>query len=387
MINPLLAGLRVLDLTRLLPGPFCTQYLAQMGAEVIKIEEPASTNGKGGDYTRDLFPELFEQINRGKLSVTLNLRTPEGVARLLALAGTADVLVESFRPGVMKRLGCDYDTLKAVNQKLVYAAITGYGQDGPYREIAGHDINYLCYAGILDQIGSADTPPALANIQIADLAGGALTAAIGILAAVIGAQKSGCGSFVDVAMLDGALALQPAALATLNATGHTAARGLDNLSGGQANYQIYRCRDGGYIAVGAIEDKFFECLVSILRANVPVAVRADLDMALAWRDQKGKANIAANPLLRKALATAFATRERNAWAALLATADACTSPVLTLEEALQHEQVKARGMIETSSGVRAFALPIRFDARVPELGPSPELGADNTSVFNAGGST
>ena len=382
MTNPLLTGIRVLDLTRLLPGPFCTLYLAQMGAEVIKIEEPADADGRGGDYTRELFPELFAQVNRGKRSVTLDLRAPEEVARLFALVDTADVLVESFRPGVMKRLGCDYETLKAINPRLVYAAITGYGQDGPYRDVAGHDINYLCHAGILDQIGTAGGPPALASVQIADLAGGALTAAIGVLAAVIGAQKSGCGSFVDISMLDGALALQAVALAGLNATGRTAHRGTDFLTGGQPNYQVYRCRDGGHVAVGAIEGKFFDCLVTMLRTNVPADVGKSLDAALAWRDDKGNASIAANPLLQSALAAAFAMRERDAWAALLAKADACTSPVLTLEEALKHEQVTARGMIEANSGVRAFALPIRFDARVPALNPSPELGADNATVFS-----
>ena len=167
MTNPLLEGVRILDLTRLLPGPFCTQYMAQLGAEVIKIEEP-----DGGDYTRRQFPELFALINRGKQSVTLDLRTERDVASFKRLVATADVVVESFRPGVMERLGCGYETLKALNPRLVYASLTGYGHDGPYRDLAGHDLNYLAYAGVLDQIGNAGGPPAVANVQIADLAGG-----------------------------------------------------------------------------------------------------------------------------------------------------------------------------------------------------------------------
>ncbi len=256
MTNPLLKGVRILDLTRLLPGPFCTQYLAQLGAEVIKIEEP-----DGGDYARGMLPELFAVVNRGKRSITLDLRLEKDQEKFKQLVETADMVVESFRPGVMDKLGCGYETLKAMNPKLVYAALTGYGQDGPYRDAAGHDLNYLAYAGVLDQIGRAGQPPSISNLQIADLAGGALTAAVGMLAALHGAQASGEGTFVDSSMLDGSLALQPIALAGLRNHGETQPRGKDMLTGALPNYQVYKCLDGKYLAVGSLEPKFFTNLL------------------------------------------------------------------------------------------------------------------------------
>ena len=174
-MNPLLDGLKVLDLSRLLPGPFCSLSLAQLGAEVIKIEEP-----DGGDYARELSPELFDIVNRGKQSLTLDLRQAEDVARFKQLVESADVVLESFRPGVMDKLGCGYDTLKAINPRLVYASLTGYGQTGPYADRPGHDLNYLGYAGVLDQTGLPGKRPAMSNVQIADLAGGAQNCTIGI---------------------------------------------------------------------------------------------------------------------------------------------------------------------------------------------------------------
>ncbi|HXG28711.1 MAG TPA: CaiB/BaiF CoA-transferase family protein, partial [Nevskiales bacterium] len=255
MSNPLLSGIRVLDLSRLLPGPFCTLYLAQLGAEVIKIEEP-----DGGDYTRAMSPELFQLVNRGKKSVTLDLRRAEDVALFKRMVAQADVVLDSFRPGVMERLGCGYETLKAINPRLVYAALTGYGHTGPYRDKAGHDMNYRGYAGELEQNGGSGGAPATGNFQVADLAGGALTCAIGILAAVIGARASGEGAFVDVAMLDGTLALQAVALGTLRAHGRVQPRGEDMLSGALPNYSLYKCRDGKYLAVGALEPKFFKAV-------------------------------------------------------------------------------------------------------------------------------
>ena len=244
-MNPLLDGLKVLDLSRLLPGPFCSLTLAQLGAEVIKIEEP-----DGGDYARELSPELFDIVNRGKQSLTLDLRQPDDVERFKALVKDADVVLESFRPGVMDKLGCGYDTLKAINPQLVYASLTGYGQTGPYADRPGHDLNYLGYAGVLDQTGLPGKRPAMSNVQIADLAGGAQNCAIGILAAVMGARQSGEGCWVDVAMLDGALALQSMALATHHQHGNSQPRGKDMLTGALANYNVYRCRDGKYLAVG-----------------------------------------------------------------------------------------------------------------------------------------
>ena len=409
--NPLLAGIRVLDLSRLLPGPFCSLYLAQMGAEVIKIEEPGT-----GDYARES-PELFAQVNRGKKSVTLNLRQADDVARFKELVKTADVVLESFRPGVMDKLGCGYETLKAINPKLVYAALTGYGQDGPYRDQAGHDLNYLSIAGVVDQMGSYGKGPSQINLQIADLAGGSLTCAVGILAAVIGARTSGAGSFVDVSMTDGSAALQVIALASLREHGKTFPRGGDVLSGALPNYAIYKCRDGKYLAVGALEPKFFSRVLQLLWGTAPkvlqVALKKVQDAARRRKGAKAKGKAAspetvaggakAKPSmnafgalgdqlrhpakarrllapLRLALAALFRTRTRDAWAKLLADGDACVTPVLTLQEALENEQLRARGLIVDDGGKPAFGLPIRFSDPPKPAGPSPALGADNGTV-------
>ena len=362
MTNPLLAGLKVIDVSRLLPGPFCTLYLAQLGAEVLKIEEP-----NGGDYTRALSPDLFAQINRNKRSLTLDLRKPQGVDILRRLVADADVLIESFRPGVMDKLGCDYESLKAINPRLVYAALTGYGQTGPYRDRAGHDMNYCAYAGALEQIGNA-AGPALANTQIADLAGGALTCAVGILAAVLGARASGHGCFVDSAMLDGTLALQVAALSTLRALGGTQPRGADMLTGALPNYSLYECADGKWFALGALEPKFWQAFCT-------AAGQPELGKGVPAPGKQAEA-------ARAATAALFRTRSRDEWETLLAPADACTSGIYTIEEALGNEQVQARGLVEHGDGKPAIAQPLRFvDAQAAGSTPAPRLGADTRAVL------
>ena len=364
--NPLLSGIRILDLSRLLPGPFCTLYLAQLGAEVIKIEEP-----NGGDYTRTLSPEMFALVNRGKKSVTLDLRKPADVELFHRMVEQSDVVLESFRPGVMDKLGCGYEALKALNSRLVYAALTGYGQSGPYRDRPGHDMNYCGYAGVLDQIGSAGGPPAPSNFQIADLAGGALTCAIGILAAVIGAKASGQGSMVDVGMMDGTLALQVVTLATTRTLGKAPARGQDMLSGGLPNYAIYECADGKHLALGSLESKFFQ------RACI-LAGRPDL---LKKPLAPGKAGDG----LRQELVALFKSRTRDEWDALLAHEDSCASAILGPDEVLRNEQVQARGLVESVGGKPAFTMPIQFYTPRLQLSESPALGADNAQVLAAFG--
>jgi alpha-methylacyl-CoA racemase len=363
MANPLLSGIRVLDLTRLLPGPFCSFYLAQLGAEVIKLEEP-----QGGDYARLLAPELFTLVNRGKQSVTLDLRQPQAVELLKQLVAEADVLIESFRPGVMDKLGCGYQVLKRINPRLVYAALTGYGQTGPYKDRAGHDMNYCAYAGLLDQTGAADGAPVLSNFQSADLAGGALTCALGILAAVIGARTSGQGTLVDVGMLDGTLALQALSLATIRTLGESKARGSDVLSGGLPNYSIYACADGKHVALAALEPKFF--------FNFCQAVeRPDLAALPLAAGPDGAA-------LRQALADLFKTRSRDEWELLLAERDCCVSGIYSPDEALANPQVKARGLIRMEGGKPLSDLPIRFsDTAVAAAGACPALGADTADVL------
>lgn len=362
MNNPLLQGLTVLDLSRLLPGPYCALTLAQLGATVIKVEEPA------GDYTRLLSPELFALVNRGKQSITLDLKQPADQARLHALVRSADVLLESFRPGVMDKLGCGYETLKGINPRLVYCALTGYGQTGPLRDAAGHDMNYCGYAGVLDQTGAAGGPPTLSNFQIADLAGGALTAALGILAAVHGARGSGQGCFVDAAMLDGTLALQAVTTATQRTLGRANPRGADMLSGALPNYSTYACADGKYLAVGALEQKFFLAFC-----------------AAVGRPDLAKSKLAPGPggeATRAAMAELIASKTRDQWAVELARADCCVTPILTPDEALQGEQVQARGLVEQVGGKPALGAALVFDGERPApLAEAPKLGADNLRLL------
>jgi len=403
--NSLLSGIRVLDLSRLLPGPFCTLYLAQLGAEVIKIEEP-----DGGDYARTM-PELFAQLNRGKKSVTLDLREAGARATFLRMVDEADVVIESFRPGVMDKLGCGWDQLRQRNPRLVYAALTGYGQTGPYKDRAGHDMNYCAYAGVLDQLGRAGGPPVLSNLQIADLAGGSLTCAIGILAAVIGARQTGKGAFVDVGMLDGALTLQTLALATLRQHGSSLPRGADMLTGALPNYRIYRCRDGKYLAVAALEPKFALKMLQVIGGSLPRPLRAlggllqrrrkprsgtpraTAEKPKPKQDQElGRwAQRLDNPArLRRLLlpvhglaALLFLSKRRDQWEALLAGEDACVCAVLTLDETLQNEQVRARGLVESVGGKPAFLNPIRFLGAQTHSGAVPALGADTEAVLAA----
>jgi alpha-methylacyl-CoA racemase len=360
--NPLLAGLKVLDLSRLLPGPFCSLYLAQMGAEVIKIEEPGV-----GDYCRALSEEMFQLVNRGKKSVVLDLRKPEDAEAFRRLAEDADVVLESFRPGVMEKLGCDYERLRARNPKLVYAALTGYGQTGPYARRPGHDMNYRGYAGDLDQNAAAGGAPVQGNFQVADLAGGALTCAVGILAAVLGARASGQGTFVDVGMMDGTLALQVAALSARRTVGTTPRPGEDGLSGAVPNYALYETADGRHLAVGSLEFKFFKRLLELAGATdllkLPLAPGA-----------KGEP-------LRQALKALFKQRTRDEWEALLAHEDTCVSGILTLDEALENEQVKARELVEQVNGKPAIALPIRFSHAQATRGEAPALGAHTEEVL------
>jgi len=359
--NPLLAGIRVLDLSRLLPGPFATLYLAQLGAEVIKIEEP-----NGGDYAR-LTPEMFDVVNGGKKSVTLDLRKADDVAAFKELVKSADVVIESFRPDVMGKLGCDYETLRAINPKLVFAALTGYGHTGPYRNRPGHDMNYRGYAGELGQTGSAGGEPSVGNFQVADLAGGALTCVVGILAAVLGARASGQGTFVDVAMLDGTLALQVLTLAGMRATGKPAPRGGDILSGGTPNYRIYETADGKHVACGALEYKFF--------ANACQMVgRPDLLKLPFAVGPKGQP-------LQQALIELFRSKTRDEWEALLADGDSCVSGILDMDEVLANPQVQARGMVQQVDGKPVFAMPVQFSHARTQLGRSPKLGEHNAEVL------
>jgi crotonobetainyl-CoA:carnitine CoA-transferase CaiB-like acyl-CoA transferase len=329
-MSMLLEGITILDLTRLLPGPYGTMLLADLGAEVIKIEEP-----EVGDYAREFTPSIggegavFQAVNRNKKSVALNLKREEGKAVFRRLAASADAVVEQFRPGVMERLGLGYAALQAVNPRLVYCALTGYGQDGPYRGRAGHDINYIAVGGVLGMTGVADGPPVLPGIQIADLSGGTV-AALGVVTALLARERTGRGRFVDVAMLDTVVSWLGLPAAMYAATGEVPRRGRHFLGGGLPGYQVYETKDGRYITLGALEEKFWRNLCRALG-------REDL-VPLAEPEEGRRAEVFGE------LRRIFQGKTRDEWAELLAEAEVCFAPVKDLGETLADPQVLHRAM-------------------------------------------
>jgi alpha-methylacyl-CoA racemase len=333
--NPLpkgaLDGVRVIDLTRLAPGPYCTMLLADFGAEVIAVG-----GGRAG-------PAL-EAFARGKRHITLDLKTEPGRWALHALVRSADVFVEGFRPGVATRLGADYATLSALNPKLVYCAITGYGQDGPRAREAGHDINYISVSGVLGAIGPAGQPPQPPLNLIADFAGGSLTAALGIMAALFEAGRSGKGQYIDAAMIDGCLSLMAMHFPAWG-TARMPGRGDGLLAGNAPYYRCYQCADGKYVAVGALERAFFQALWQMLEfGDAP--------------DHGDRANW---PQIENALAEAFLKRGRDEWAAIFAGSDACVTPVLAPDEVWYEPQIHHR-----HPQASAHAVP-----PIPRLGRTP----------------
>jgi alpha-methylacyl-CoA racemase len=352
MIDAPLAGVTVLDLTRLLPGPMCTLYLADLGADVIKVEDTGA-----GDYARGLrlsagasntgATAWYRALNRNKRSIAVDLKRPSGHAAFMTLARNADVVVEGFRPGVVATLGVDYEAVRNVNARIVYCALSGYGQTGPRSQAPGHDINYLGYAGALACSGERGGAPALCNLQIADLLGGAASAAIGILAALFGAQRSGCGRYVDVAMADAVLAHEIFLLGALEDHGTVPPRGEDLLTGGVPCYGVYATSDGRWLAVGALEPKFWRTLCETLG-------RADLVPRQFATGVEGDA-------ARAALAEVFAQAPLAQWRARLEPIDCCVTPILTFEEALADAQFVSRAMcVARPDGSRQLAPPFKL---------------------------
>jgi len=373
-----LEGVRVLDLSRLLPGGFCSLLLADFGADVLKVEDTGM-----GDYVRWAPPfyagadqsaasALFLSLNRGKRSIRIDLKTPEGREVLLRAVRDADVLLESFRPGVLDRLGVGYEVLRQANPGLVYCAITGYGQDGPFRDRAGHDLNYLARVGLLGLTGDADGAPVQAAGQIADLGGGALMAAFGILAALRERDRTGEGQLVDVSMADGALSWLAMVAARYFADGAVPRRGGLELGGSLLCYRPYRCADG-WVALGALEPKFWQ-------AWCRGAGREDLlDRQFDPPGSDSHTDVEAE----------FARRTRAEWEAFAAEHDCCLEPVLELDEALDSELVRARGMVAelaqpgAERPVRLLGVPVKLSRTPgdPARAPGPVLGQDTDAVL------
>jgi crotonobetainyl-CoA:carnitine CoA-transferase CaiB-like acyl-CoA transferase len=373
-----LADVRVLDLSRLLPGGFCSLLLADFGAEVLKVEDTGM-----GDYIRWSPPyyegaddtaksALYLSLNRGKRSIRLNLKEEGGREVLLRLAREYDVLLESFRPGVMERLGVGYERLREENPRLVYCAITGYGQDGPYRDRSGHDMNYLGLVGLLGLTGEKDGPPIQAGGQIADIGGGALMGAFGIMAALRERERSGEGQFVDVSMADGALSWLALVAARHFADGHVPRRGEPELSGGLICYRPYACRDG-WVTLGALEPKFWQ----------------------AWCRGVGREDLIERQFERPGtdahaeVERIFLERTRDEWQVFATQIDCCLEPVLDLDEALDSELVKAREMVveieQPGAGpVRQLGVPVKLSRTPgkPEQ-PGPALGEHTDEVLQS----
>lgn len=365
-----LEGVRVLDLTRLLPGPLATQHLADYGAEVIKVEDTGA-----GDYARTMGAMggdtswFYQLVNRDKRSLRLDLKQPEGRALFLRLVNTADVVVEGFRPGVMERLGLGYAALAERNPRLVLCSISGYGQTGPYALRAGHDINYLGYAGVLDQIGSAGGPPALSNLQVGDLLGGTMGAVMGIMVALFDAARSGQGRQVNVSMTDTSFAHMIFPLAEVLAHGRVKPRGEDLLTGGVPCYGVYETADGRHMAVGALEEKFWYLLCETVG-------RPDLKPAHLDTGESGAR-------AREALAAIFRSRSQHEWTALFDEVDCCVTPVLRLEESLENPQLRARGMVVEGSGAPQFGRAVRLSGMPPQRAAAApaHAGADSVAIL------
>jgi crotonobetainyl-CoA:carnitine CoA-transferase CaiB-like acyl-CoA transferase len=373
-----LDGVRVLDLSRLLPGPFCSLLLADFGADVVKVEDTGR-----GDYMRWAPPvyegadpsaasAMFLALNRNKRSVRIDLKDERGRDVLFALAREADVLLESFRPGVLDRLDCGYEALRAVNPGLVYCAISGYGQDSPLRDRSGHDLNYLALAGLLGLTGERDGAPVQPAGQIADLGGGALMAAFGILAALRERDRSGEGQLVDVSMTDGTLSWLAMVAARFLAEGVAPRRGDLELGGALVCYRPYRCADG-WITIGALEPKFWaEFCRGVAREDL-IAGQFDAPGSETHREVEA----------------VVAARTRAEWTAFAAEHDCCIEPVLGLDDVLASDHVRARAMLVeldqpgAVEPVRQLGVPVKL-SRTPAdttQRPGPAFGEHTEAIL------
>ena len=372
--NGPLAGIRILDLTRLLPGAYCTQMLADFGAEVIKIEQPGE-----GDYWRWMPPRVkrhgaqFLSLNRGKKSITLNLKKAQAREAFLRLCETADVVIEGFRPGVMKRLGLDRDVLHARNPKLVIGALTGFGQDGPWSQLAAHDLNYVGIMGLMHLANGRPDNPGASGLPIGDVGAGSLMAIAGILAALVDVSRTGKGRFVDISVADGLLSWIGFITAGWNVPGNNLSDNPFDAPFDKPFYTVYETRDCRHFVVGAYEQKFWKTLCNVL--DLP-----------EWVDRQW-VDGAEEEELRAAVDAAFRQRTFDEWRAIFTENEACVTPVLTTREALQSEHAQARGMVisvedPVDGKLEHIGTPIRFDDHAfNSLDPVPVLGADSDELL------
>ncbi len=373
-----LTGIRILDLSRLLPGPLATMMLADMGAEVIKIEDPASP-----DQVRNFPPFIGETaayylaINRSKRSLALNYNTDEGRMIIYSLVKTADVVVEQFRPGVMEKIGLGYEKLKEINPKLIYVSITGYGQTGPWAQEAGHDLNYIARAGLLGITGTAEGQPIIPGGQLADIAGGSYMAMNAILAALWSRERTKHGQYVDVSMMDAVMPLGTFAFARTQADRQAVKPSGHELSGKLANYNVYRCADNKYVALGALEPKFWEGFCKAV--NKP-------DWAQGLLLEGNELND-----LKKQVTDLFTTRTQAEWLALSDQYDFCLSAVLGMDELEHQEHILHREMVveqQTADGTpyKSIGIPLKFSETPASIAwQAPILGEDTLAILREAG--
>ncbi len=373
-INGPLAGFKMLDLSRLLPGPYCSLLLADLGMEVLKIEDPEQ-----GDYMRLMGPirkkdsAYFLSLNRNKKSMVLNLKVKEGKEIFYQLINTYDIILEGFRPGVIDRLGIGYEELKKRNPEVILCSLSGYGQDGPYRDRSGHDINYIGLGGVLELTGTKEIGPIIPGVQIADIGGGALMAAIAILSAVIHRQKTHQGQHLDIAMHDGVLSWLSIHAGKYLADQIVPQRGEMHLSGRYACYQVYPTKDERYMSLGALEPKFWQNFCE----------------AIGKKDLISKQFIEGEERIRiiHEIRDLFRTKTLTEWVDFFKEVDACCEPVLTLDEVFKHPQVLHRGMLieyehPTEGQVQQVGNPIKcslFPFKSPT--PSPKQGEHTLEVL------
>ncbi|MBT8495329.1 MAG: CoA transferase [Deltaproteobacteria bacterium] len=363
-----LEGIRVLDLSRLLPGPFLTMALADLGADVIKIEAPGA-----GDYLRVMPPmhgemsARFQAINRGKRSVALDLKQPAGRDGFLRMVEKCDVVVESFRPGVLARLGIGYQTLKERNSQIILCSISGYGQTGPYSGRAGHDLNYIGTAGVLAMGGPRGQAPLVPGVQIADLAGGALWGLSGVLAALVGRERGSGGTHLDIAMSEGAMALLATEIGNLSAEQEAPTRGTGTLNGGLACYRVYRTKDERHLSVGPLEPKFW------MAFNKAIGRDGNMAEVMLGPDEQDR--------IADELQAILATKTLAEWQPIFDAADCCVDAVLELDELADHPQHRARKVfVDTETAAGSFR-QMRLPIGEPAAGPSPKHGEHTREVL------
>ncbi len=356
--SPPVSGIRVIEFAGLGPAPYACMLLADLGADVLRIGRPDAA---------ELFPVANAPVDRGRRLLHLDLKKAEAIDLSLRLIGKADVLIEGFRPGVMERLGLGPDAALAKNPKLIYGRMTGWGQEGPLANAAGHDLTFLALTGALEAIGPEDGPPVPPLNLIGDMGGGGVFLVIGILSALVERQRSGLGQIIDAAILDG-VASQLALILGLRAGGlWSGARGQNILDGGVPFYRTYRCLDGKYVAVGALETKFFATLVEGLGLDPAALVPSQWDRA-RW------------PALRSEFEAIFAAKPRDAWAALFEKTDACVAPVLNFDEAARHPHNAGRGTFaEVDGNLQPPPAPRFSRSRTPlpgHIAPGENTAAD-----------